>query len=82
MFVTIGYTIFALAGIVMFGLEIYWFLIWWDLIGVVVAVFVPPLAALFPFIYWIKVGVFPLFYFIIWAIGILGMIIAVYSSEN
>ena len=78
----LGYTLFGLAGIAMFGLEIYWFLIWWDLIGVVVAVFVLSLAVLFPFIYWVKVGVFSLFYFVIWVVGLLGMILAAVFSED
>lgn len=70
-----GIGLFFLAGIIMYIIEIVNFNSWWGLDGIVIGVIVAPLAVLFPFIYWIKVGIFPFFYFIIWAAGLLGLFI-------
>ena len=73
-----GTGLFFLAGIPMYIFEIYWFSQWWDAVGVAVGVFVPPVAAVFPFIYLFKEGFDSgaVLYFGIWAIGLLGLILA------
>lgn len=78
----IGYGIFAIAGIWMWIAEIIAFARWWDLVGILVAVFIPPIAALFPLIFWIKEGVFPILYFVVWGAGILGMVLASLGKDQ
>ncbi|MDO8657589.1 MAG: hypothetical protein Q7K55_02515 [Candidatus Levybacteria bacterium] len=78
----IGYAIFAIAGLWMYIAEVIAFARWWDLIGILVAVFIPPVAALFPLIYWIKEGTFPVLYFVVWGVGILGIIMAAFGNEK
>ena len=78
--VILGFVLVGLSGLVMFGFQIYWFLLWWGPLGVLVGVFVPPLAVVFPFIYLLKEG-FSLFYFGVWLAGIVGMAIAAWAQE-
>lgn len=60
----------------MFGLEVYWLNSWWGSTGVLVGVFgVPLVATIFPFLYWAKEG-FSLMYFVIWAAGLVGIVLA------
>jgi hypothetical protein len=74
----LGMVLFFGAGVVMFAFQVQFFYQWWGK-GAAAAFFVPPLAAIFPFIYLFKEG-FSLLYFGVWAVGILGMIIA--SSDD
>ncbi len=73
--VFIGYGAFIVTGVAMFLFEIYWFNAWWGVFGLIVAVVVAPLAAMFPFIYLVKEG-FSLFYFGLWGLGIAGGLLA------
>ena len=66
--IVIGY----ISGFLMIVFEIYWFFRWWGLIGAIAGLVIFPLAVLFPFIYLFKEG-FSLFYFAVWALGIIGM---------
>ena len=50
----------------------YWFLQWWGLLGIIAALFLPPLAVLFPFIYWWQES-FPITYILIWLTGIVAL---------
>ena len=57
--------VFALGGLVCGGFMAYWYFIaLWDwlglLAGILVALFLIPGAAIFPFIYWIVEGSFPI----------------------
>lgn len=61
--------VFYLAGFALWAFEMIWFYAWWGGAGVAVAFFIPPLAALFPFIFLFKEGVSVL-YFSVWAVGI------------
>jgi len=61
--------VFYLSGFALWAFEMIWFFEWWGGAGIAVAFFIPPLAALFPFIFLIKEGV-SLLYFFIWAVGI------------
>ena len=46
------------------------------------AFFLAPGLVIFPLIFWFVEGVFPTFYFIVWGIGIVGLIIAGVSSRD
>ena len=64
------------AGIFML---IFWFsamVKWLGFLGAVLAFILIPGEVIFPIIFWIKEGVFPTFYFIVWGIGLVGLIIA------
>lgn len=78
----IGYLLWIGAGILMF---IFWFSAmskWLGFIGVILAFVLCPGLVIFPIVFWIVEGVFPVFYFIVWGIGIVGLIIASISSSN
>ncbi len=77
----LGYIVFYICGIIMWGLELYWFYQWWDIGGILIAIFIPPLAVIFPFIYLIKVG-FASTYFIVWGLGVLSLIITSFISHQ
>ena len=76
----IGYLIWIGAGILMF---IFWLMAmsnWLGLLGTILAFVLTPGLVIFPIIFWIVEGVFPAFYFIVWGIGIVGLIITGLSS--
>ena len=77
----VGYGIFLLAGLWMWIAEIIAFTRWWDLAGTLIAIFVPPVAVALPFVYWVKEGIFPLMYFIVWGLGIGGVFLASQSPD-
>lgn len=64
-----------------------WFLMmnnlyqWWDVGGVIAGFILAPGVVVFPLLYWFKEGVFPVMYFIIWGIGVVGLFISRDSSE-
>jgi len=77
----IGYLMWIGAGILMF---IFWFIAmskWLGFLGSILAFIIAPGLIIFPIIFWIVEGVFPAFYFIVWGIGIVGLIIAGLSSS-
>lgn len=79
---TIGYLMWIGAGVIMF---IFWLMAmskWLGFIGVVLAIVLTPGLVVFPIVFWIVEGVFPTFYFIVWGVGIVGLIIAGISSGN
>lgn len=78
----IGYILWVGAGILMF---IFWFSAmskWLGLIGSILAFILSPGLVIFPIVFWIVEGIFPAFYFMVWGIGIVGLIIAALSSSN
>jgi len=63
---------------------IFWFAAmnkWLGFLGSVLAVILAPGLVIFPAVFWIIEGVFPTFYFIVWGIGIVGLIIYGISSK-
>jgi len=79
----IGWIILLGSGLLMFY---YWFaaIIGWVGLfwGIVIAIFVSPGVVVFPFVFWIIEGIFPTTYFILWGVGIIGMILAVWSAKG
>ena len=78
----IGYIMWIGAGILMF---IFWFMAmskWLGFLGGILAVILTPGLVIFPIVFWIVEGVFPAFYFIVWGVGIVGLIIAGLSSGD
>ncbi len=78
----IGYLIWIGAGILMF---IFWFMAmskWLGFLGGILAIILTPGFVIFPIVFWIVEGVFPAFYFIVWGVGIVGLIIGGLSSGN
>jgi len=75
-----GYIMWIGAGVPMF---VFWFMAmseWLGFLGSVLALIIAPGLVIFPIIFWIVEGVFPAFYFIVWGVGIVGLIIAGVSS--
>lgn len=52
---------------------------WWGGLGILGGIILAPGVILFPFLYWLMEGAFPIMYFGVWAVGILGLIIASFS---
>ena len=78
----IGYTMWIGAGILMF---IFWLTAmhnWLGFFGTILAFVLSPGLVIFPIVFWIVEGVFPAFYFIVWGVGIVGLIIGGISSSN
>jgi len=78
----IGYLMWIGAGILMF---IFWLIAmskWLGFLGVILAIILTPGLVIFPIVFWIVEGVFPSFYFIVWGVGIVGLIIAGLSIGN
>lgn len=74
--ILIGYVTFLLSGAVMWLFMMYWFLEWWGLLGIIAAILLPPLATLFPFIYWWQES-FPVAYILIWFIGVASLFVGI-----
>lgn len=75
----LGYVLLTGSGLVMLIFELIWFYRWWDVLGVIIAIVVAPIAAVFPFIYLVKEG-FSLLYFGVWAVGLVGAAMAASDS--
>jgi hypothetical protein len=78
----IGYPLWIGAGILMF---IFWLMAmssWLGFFGTFLAFVLAPGFFLLPIVFWIVEGVFPIFYFILWGIGMVGMIIVNVSSND
>lgn len=78
----IGYLLWIGAGILMF---IFWLIAmskWLGFLGTILAFILAPGLVIFPLVFWIVEGVFPTFYFVVWGIGIVGLIIAGVSSKD
>lgn len=78
----IGYILWIGVGIIMF---IFWLIAlnkWLGLLGIILAFVLTPGVVVFPAVFWIVEKTFPTFYFILWGIGIVGVIIAAISSKD
>ena len=78
----IGYILWIGAGILIF---IFWLTAmsnWLGFLGTILAFVLAPGLVIFPIVFWIVEGVFPTFYFIVWGIGIVGLVIAGVSSKD
>ncbi len=79
---TAGMVMYAVSGLLMF---VFWIMAmsnWLGLLGIMLAFFLAPGLVIFPLIFWIVEGVFPLLYFLIWTIGIIGMFITGISARD
>jgi len=75
----IGYLMWIGAGIFLF---IFWFMAmskWLGFLGGILAFVLTPGIVIFPAIFWFVEGVFPSLYFIVWGVGIVGLIITYLS---
>jgi hypothetical protein len=79
----LGYILSFGSGILMllFWLDflIKWVGVFW---GVIIGIFISPAIVIFPFLFWIIEGIFPVFYFLLWGIGIIGMFLMGITSKD
>ncbi len=78
----IGYSMWIISGLLMF---LFWFMAmskWMGFIGGMLAFAIAPGFIIFPIIFWIVEGVFPVLYFSLLGSGFLGMIIVGACSDN
>ena len=55
---------------------------WLGFIGFILSFILIPGLVIFPAVFWIVEGVFPALYFMIWGLGVVGLIIAGISSKD
>lgn len=55
---------------------------WFGILGSFLAIILSPGLVIFPAIYWLVEGIFPTVYFMIWGVGILGLLLALLVSRN
>lgn len=77
----IGYSLWIGCGLLMYIFWISAMSKWLGILGFIIALVIAPGVVIFPIVFWIVEKVFPVFYFIIWGIGIVGLIIAGLSSS-
>lgn len=78
----IGYAMWTISGLLMF---IFWLVAlhkWLGLFGLIIAFVGAPGVVIFPLIFWLVEGVFPVFYFMVWGVGISGLIITGFSTSD
>jgi len=78
----IGFILWIGAGILMF---IFWLVAmnsWLGFLGSILAFVLAPGLVIFPIVFWVVEGVFPTFYFMVWGIGIVGLVIVSVSSKD
>lgn len=78
----VGWFLSLTSGLLIF---FFWFIAmthWLGIIGSILAIFIAPCLIIFPIIFWIVEGVFPVMYFVIWAVGFSGIIICATTSED
>jgi hypothetical protein len=76
----IGMAMYIISGLLMFIFWVGAMKMWLGFIGVFLALILCPGLVIFPIVFWIVEGVFPINYFLIWGIGILGVFIAGFSG--
>jgi len=59
------------SGILMFVFWLTAMFSWLGMLGIFLAIILSPGAIVFPLVYWFVEGIFPFFYFILWAMAIL-----------
>jgi hypothetical protein len=78
----IGYAMWLTSGILMF---IFWITAmhhWLGGLGNILGFVLSPGLVIFPIVFWIVEGVFPVMYFVIWGIGIIGLIITAIATKD
>ncbi len=78
----LGYIMWVGAGIVLWFFMMSSLYEWWNMGGAIAGIILAPGVVLFPLLYWFMEGIFPVTYFIIWAVGMAGIFISSASSKK
>lgn len=78
----IGYIMLYGSGILLFFFWMTAMTHWLGVLGFVLGLVLSPGLVIFPAIYWIVEGVFPVTYFALWGVGMIGLIIGGLSSKK
>jgi hypothetical protein len=70
----IGTILWAGSGLLMFWFWVTSMMKWLGCLGLILSFVLTPGFVVFPIVFWIVEGVFPVFYFIMWGMGVLGLI--------
>lgn len=81
---TLGKILFFGSGIILYLVSIYFYYLWFGGLGALLALFVPPFAELFPFVYLLVIGFTPgfLLIVIVWLIGLVGLFMNAAASNE
>jgi len=80
---TLGWGVFTLSGIGIWVLMLAAFVTWWGgVLGFLGSLVFSPGVVIFPIVYWIVEHHFPVLYFLTWAIGWLGLIVAAIANPD
>ena len=78
----VGYILWIGSGILTF---IFWLIAmskWLGILGIILAFILAPGVIIFPLVFWLVEDVFPVFYFIVWGVGIIGLVITGVASKD
>jgi hypothetical protein len=78
----LGVALYSLSGLILWIFMAFAFVHWWGVIGIVASFIFTPGIVVFGFIFWLVEHRFPVEYFVVWAIGIVGLIIASISKRQ
>ena len=71
----IGGLLFLSSGVLTWLFMMITLIHWWGGIGFIASFILTPGVCIFPIVYWIVEHHFPILYFLIWGVGIVGLII-------
>ena len=80
--VTVGRVLYIISGILMFVFWIGAMTRWLGTLGTILSFVLLPGLVIFPIVYWIVERVFPAMYFVMWGVGILGLVISAVSDRD
>ncbi len=69
-------------GLILFLLWVVFMTRWLGWVGSILAFVLTPGLVVFPLVFWIVEKVFPVMYFIIWAFGMIGVMIVAFVSDD
>jgi len=79
--IIIGQILYIGSGLLMFFFWLMAMSSWLGLLGTILAFVLAPGAIIFPLVFWFVEVVFPVSYFILWATGIVGIVITGIASS-
>ncbi len=78
----IGTLLWIGSGLLMLGFWLSALNSWFGMPGVILGFILTPGVVIFPVVFWIVEGIFPAFYFIVWGIGVVGLLISGLCSKD
>jgi len=78
----VGKIVYWVFGLLLFLFWMVAMVHWFGVGGIILGLIFIPGFIIFPIVYWVVEGSFPLLYFVLWAVSLLGIVAAVLASEQ